>query len=74
MRARRQYDIEFYMEAPVSKWRSLPSFRYMQKSYAMGAWNMLKSQYCQQYTYRLIKDGEVIETCGKKQYIVGSKA
>jgi hypothetical protein len=36
----------------------------MQKSFAEGAWSMLKSYYNQNYKHRLLKDGEVIEEIG----------
>ena len=64
MKHKSLYDIEFYMEKPVDKWaKSSPSFSCMQKSFAEGAWAMLKSFYNHDKKYRLLKDGNVIDEC-----------
>ena len=57
------YKIEFYLDPPVDRWHSIPSFSYMRKSFAEGAWAMLKAHYNQTTKHRLLKDGEVIEEC-----------
>lgn len=49
------YDIEFYMEKPVDRWTKFISFSYMQKSFAEGAWAMLKSFYNHDKKHRLIR-------------------
>jgi hypothetical protein len=41
------YRIEIYWEKPFDKWQVLFPFDSMQKSYAMGAWHMLKAHYNQ---------------------------
>lgn len=61
------YDIEFYMPPPVDKWRRMVGFQYMRKSFAEGAWAMLKAHYNQKYEHRLLCDGEVIDQIGKQQ-------
>ena len=58
------YRIEFYMPAPIDKWHTLPSFNCLQKSFAMGAWAMLRAHYGHNYKHRLLKDGQVVEECG----------
>lgn len=60
------YTIEFYMPLPINKWSNMVSFAYMRKSYAEGAWAMLKSFYNHKYEYRLVCDGEVIAEMGKQ--------
>lgn len=61
------YDIEFYMEPPIDKWRKLPSFCCMRKSFAEGAWTMLKAHYNQNHQHRLVCDNVVIDTIGKQK-------
>jgi len=58
------YAIESWMPEPIGKWHKLTGFNHLQKSYALGAWAMLKAHYGQRTRYRLIKDGEVIDECG----------
>jgi hypothetical protein len=58
------YDIQFYMEPPVDKWSRVIGFCDMQKSFAEGAWAMLKSFSNQRYKHRLLKDGVVIDEIG----------
>jgi hypothetical protein len=65
-KAKSYYDIEFYMEPPVDRWAKSISFQYMQKSFAEGAWAMLKAHYNHQYKHRLLKDGVVIEEMSKQ--------
>ena len=60
------YDIEFYMPPPVDRWSKLISFQYMRKSYAEGAWAMLRAHYNQRTEHRLLCDGKVIDECGKQ--------
>lgn len=62
----KQYTIEFYMPPPVDKWSKMTGFSYMRKTFADGAWAMLKSHYNQQYEHRLSCDGEIIEQIGKQ--------
>jgi hypothetical protein len=38
----------------------------MRKSFAEGAWAMLKSHYNQRYEHRLICNGTVVESLGKQ--------
>jgi hypothetical protein len=66
------YDIEYYMETPVDRWSSLPSFRCMRRSFAEGAWAMLKAHYNQPCRHRLVRDGEVIDEIGRQQVKVCS--
>ncbi len=69
-KAKSYYDIEFYMEPPIDRWSKSTSFQYMQKSFAEGAWAMLKAHYNQQYKHRLLKDGVVIDECGYQKVTV----
>lgn len=64
MKHKSLYDIEFYMEPPVDRWSKMVSFSYMQKSFAEGAWAMLRSFSNQRYKHRLLKDGVVIDEIG----------
>lgn len=66
MSAQKYYDIEFYMPPPIDKWRKMVSFSYMRKSFAEGAWAMLKAHYNQRYEHRLLCDGQVIDTVSKQ--------
>ena len=38
----------------------------MRKSFAEGAWAMLKAHYNQHYEHRLLCDGQVIDTISKQ--------
>jgi hypothetical protein len=59
------YDIESYWETD-GKWHKMsPIWVSMRKSYAMGAWSILKAFFGKETKYRLVCDGEVIEKCGK---------
>ncbi|NBO98542.1 MAG: hypothetical protein EBU90_00165 [Proteobacteria bacterium] len=69
-KAKSYYDIEFYMEPPIDRWSKSTSFQYMQKSFAEGAWAMLKAHYNQHYKHRLLKDGVVIDECGYQKVTV----
>lgn len=60
------YDIEFYMPPPIDKWAKQIGFQYMRKSFAEGAWAMLKAHYNQRYEHRLLCDGVVIDQIGKR--------
>lgn len=42
----------------------MSSFSSMRKSFAEGAWAMLRAHYSQRYPHRLLKDGVVVEECG----------
>jgi len=68
------YKIERYWEYPYSpelnKWVTLSQFHGMQKSFAQGAWSMLKSYYNQDYKHRLVKDDIVLEECSKQDIMV----
>jgi len=66
MKAQKYYDIEFYMAPPIDKWSKLAGFSCMRKSFAEGAWSMLKAYYNQRYEYRLLCDGQVIDEIGKQ--------
>jgi hypothetical protein len=66
MSNQKYYDIEFYMPPPIDKWRKLVGFCYMRKSFAEGAWAMLKSFYNQKHEHRLLCDGVVTETLSKQ--------
>jgi len=70
MKQKPLYDIEFYMETPVDRWSKLPSFSCMQKSFAQGAWAMLKAFYNHNHKHRLLKNGEVIDTCNHQKIVV----
>ena len=66
--AKSLYTIQRYWEYPDkpehNKWVKLFGYDCMQKSFAEGAWSMLKDHYNQKCKHRLLKDGEVIEECG----------
>ena len=65
MKPRKFYQIEYYCEAPLDKWMPMsPGFVCMPKSYAEGAWAMLKSYYNQKRKHRLVCDGVVVDTYG----------
>lgn len=49
-----------------NKWISLVGFDFMSKTYAKGAWDMLKAHYNHKHIYRLISGDIVIETMGKQ--------
>lgn len=66
MKAQKYYDIEFYMAPPVDKWSKMVGFSYMRKSFAEGAWAMLKAHYNHRYEHRLLCDGKVIVEMGKQ--------
>lgn len=66
MSAQKYYTIEFYMPPPVDKWAIMISFAYMRKSFAEGAWAMLKAHYNQSYEHRLLCNGEVVDTISKQ--------
>ena len=51
-------------------WFNVFPFRDMQKSYAFGAWDMLKSFYNHNSQYRLLKDGVQIDYCGYQKVSV----
>jgi muramidase (phage lysozyme) len=56
-----------YSDKPEhNKWKTLFPFDCMQKSFALGAWAMLKSYYHQKHKHRLLKDGVVVEECSKQ--------
>jgi hypothetical protein len=50
------------MELPkeTSKWATMPGFAYMQKSFAQGAFHMLKSFYGGNEKYRLVDSNGVV--------------
>jgi hypothetical protein len=62
------YKIERFWEYPDTpehnRWSLLYPYDCMQKSFAEGAWAMLKSYHNQNYRHRLLKDGEVIDEIG----------
>ena len=66
MSAQKYYDIEFYMPSPINKWIKMTSFSCMRKSFAEGAWAMLKAHYNQPYEHRLLCNGEVVDTVSKQ--------
>ena len=55
------YRIEAYLSRDEKWVRTGVSFICMRKSFAEGAWAMLRAQYGGGARYRLVKDGEVIE-------------
>lgn len=62
------YKIERFSDA-LNKWVVFCQFQYMQKSFAMGAWAMLKSFYNHKTEYRLVKDeNEVRRTLHKTNH------
>jgi hypothetical protein len=67
MNHRKLYSIEIYWEAPLNRWVILGNFSCMQKSFAQGAWIMLKSYYNQNNKHRLLCDGKVIDEWGKAE-------
>ncbi len=54
--------------ASSNQWLSLHGFTWIRKSYAEGAWSMLKAHYNQKAEHRLVISctEEVIDTCGKQ--------
>jgi len=58
------YDIECLISK--DKWTKMIGFQYMQKSYAEGAWAMLKSFYNHHFEYRLLENGVVVAEMGKQ--------
>ena len=61
MKPRSLYRIEY--KSISGKWVGMYPFQYMQKSFAEGAFQMLKSFYGGNKEYRLIKDkDEVVDT------------
>lgn len=48
------------------KWRTSSGFEYMSKSYALGAWAMLKAHYNHPWKYRLVNCGSVVEEMGRQ--------
>lgn len=62
--AQKLYTIERWAEAPLNKWMKLTSFTYMRKSFAEGAWCMLKAHYNQSSKHRLLCDGDVVDEHG----------
>lgn len=59
------YTIESYMPT-IDRWTNMIGFTSMRKSYAEGAWAMLKSFYNHKYEYRLVCDGVVVAEIGKQ--------
>lgn len=60
---RKTYTIEYLMEQPINRknWVPMTGFQYLQKSFAEGAFCMLKSFYGGNKRYRLIdSEGKVI--------------
>ena len=49
------YRIEFYSKV-CNKWMSLTSFSCMRKTYAEGAWAMIRAHYGENKEYRLVVD------------------
>ena len=47
-----------------NRWKPLCGFEYMGKSYAQGAWAMLRAHYNHKSKYRLVTGGEVVQTMG----------
>lgn len=73
MNKRKLYDIEFGFEHKgETRWLKDVSFQSMQKSYALGAWSMLKAHYNQNRKHRLMCDGEIIDECGFNKVTVNS--
>lgn len=66
MSNQKYYDIEFYMPAPIDKWRKMIGFSYLRKSFAEGAWAMLKAHHNHHHEHRLSCDGVVVDTMGKQ--------
>lgn len=64
--AEKLYTIERYAPAPLDKWMKLTSFTYMRKSFAEGAWAMLRAHYNQNAEHRLLCDGAVVSEVGKQ--------
>jgi hypothetical protein len=60
------YTIQHYMPPPVDKWAALPSFSCMRKSFAEGAWAMLRAHYNQRTEHRLMCDGTEVDRIGKQ--------
>ena len=71
LKAQSYYDIEFrhqpHPKNEGEKWGKLPSFSYMRKSFAEGAWAMLRAHYNQRSEHRLMKNGEEIDRIGTQK-------
>ena len=57
------YHIEYEMFD--GKWVKMAGFSYIRKSFAEGAWAMLRAHYNHKSRYRLLRCNEVIETMSK---------
>lgn len=68
MKPRSLYKIEYFDER-TNKWVLNYPFSSMQKSFAEGAWAMLRAFYNHHHKYRLVKDGEVVEEMTNKQTV-----
>ena len=58
------YHIEYEMFD--GKWVKMAGFSYIRKSFAEGAWAMLRGHYNHNRRHRLLCGNEVIETMGKQ--------
>lgn len=63
------WKIEYYSNS-LNQWRSIIGFEYMNKSYAIGAWEMLKSFYNHSNKHRLLLNDEVIEEIGTQTIVL----
>ena len=73
--AKSYYRIEYLVEYEAKyntepKWFLLYPFDCMQKSFAEGAWAMLKAFYNHRNKHRLLKDGQVVEEMSKQTITV----
>lgn len=66
--SKHRYKIQYYFELGGCWMTSFP-FCEMQKSFAEGAWAMLKAHYNQQRIHRLVRqtDEFVVDTCGRQE-------
>jgi len=60
------WHIEVYFKPPIDRWSKMSGFSYLSKSFASGAWAMLKAFYNKDTEYRLLRGDEVMETEGKR--------
>ena len=73
MKPRKTYRIEYLMLQPVNRenWVVMSPFQYMQKSFAEGAFTMLKSFYGGEKKYRLVdSDGNVVDQWNTGKIVV----
>ncbi len=73
MKPRKLYKIEYLMFQPVNRenWITMFPFTHMQKSFAEGAFAMLKAHYGGEKKYRLVdSDGTIVDQWNTGKVVV----